>query len=228
MTASLVIAALVLGAGQDATDAPPGLASWIPPVSGRLFSVAGKLEVTPGLGFSLADPFLEKIIPQLSIGYHLDEAFYLGAKLGYGLSFSAGEANACASVGSGLSCGGPTSAQLAELPGQMSGFGLVEFGWTPIYGKLRLVGDEVLHFDFSLLLGAGAILAGLPAAPDGTTAAKTTVAPALGPGVGERFFVSDGMAVALELRDYLYEAGGVQGQLVFNVGFSFLFGGGGH
>ncbi len=229
MTAALLALALLAGAPDPAAQAePPGLSSWIPPVSGRLYGVADRFELTPGVGVSLEDPFVQKLIPQLSAGYHFGESFYLGLKLGYALGFSSGVAQSCTAAGTGLSCQGPSAAELASLPGQMTGFGLLEGGWTPLYGKLRLVGDTVLHFDLSLLLGAGVILAGVPApVGSGATAPTGAAAPALGPGLGEHFFVSDRVAIALELRDYLYDlAGGIQGQLVFNLGVAFLLGGG--
>ncbi len=205
---------------------PPTLESRIPPVSGQQFGVADRFEIAIGLGLSFDDPFLEKFVPELSLGYHFGEQFYLGLKGGYALSTSAGNVGACNA--SGTSCVAPSSAQLNDLPGAMTVIAFLEGGWTPFYGKVNLFGEKVLHFDFELLLGVGGVLAQTPPAPDGTQAAASGFAFALGPGIGEHFFFSEHVALAVELRDYIYFAteGGnsVQNQLMFNVGLSFLLG----
>jgi len=207
---------------------PPTLESRIPPVSGQEYGVADRFEIQPGLGISFDDPFLEKFVPQLSLGYHIGEQFYVGLKGGYALSTSAGNVGACNA--SGTTCVAPSSAQLQSLPGAMTVIAFLEGGWTPFYGKVNLFGEKVLHFDFELLLGVGGVLAQTPPSPDGLVAAASGFDFALGPGIGEHFFLSEHVAIAVELRDYIYFAteGGnsVQNQLMFNVGLSILLGSG--
>lgn len=208
-----------------AEEAPPSLESRIPPVSGQAFGLAQRLELTPGIGMSLNDPFIQKFIPELSIGYHLSQAFYLGLRGGYAVTTAAGVVASCSQQGGASVCGPPSGAQLRALPGQMSGMGFVEFAWTPIYGKVNLFAEKVVHFDLSALLGAGALVVGTPASPDGTVAAGSALAPALGPGLGERLFLSESMALSAELRDYLFATGGIQSQLMFHLGLAIFFGG---
>jgi outer membrane beta-barrel protein len=209
--------------GQEPSE-PPTLESRIPPVSGQEYGVADRFEIQPGIGFSFDDPFLEKFVPQLTLGYHFGEQFYLGLKGGYALSTSAGNVAACNTGGS--VCGPPSSTQLQSLPGGMTVIAFLEGGWTPFYGKVNLFGEKVIHFDFTLLLGVGGILAQTPASPDGTTPASSGFAFALGPGIAEHFFLSEHVAIAAELRDYIYFSSGVQNQLMFNLGLSFLLGSG--
>lgn len=206
-------------------DQPPTLASRIPPVSGRAFGIADRLELTPGIGFSLGDPFISKYLLELSLGYHLSQAVYLGLRGGYALSTSSGLVASCSGQGAASVCGPPSTAQLRALPGEMSLMGFAELGWTPVYGKLHLFADRVVHFDLSALFDAGVIVVGTPAAPDGTFAAGTMAALAIGPGLGERLFLTDELAISAELRDYLYDVGGLRGQFIFNLGLAIFFGG---
>ncbi|HUB08554.1 MAG TPA: outer membrane beta-barrel domain-containing protein [Myxococcales bacterium] len=213
---------------------PPTLESRIPPVSGQEFGVANRFEITPGVGFSFDDAFLEKFVPQLSLGYHIGNQFYVGLKGGYALSIFAGNVDACTSAGT--SCGAPSSSQQQQLPGGMSVIGFAEGGWTPFYGKVNLFAEKVFHFDFSLLLGVGGILTQIPQPVAGSVSSGSggdSFSFALAPGVGEHFFVSDHVAITAELRDYIYfvTAGppkeqGAQNQLMFNLGLSFLLGSG--
>ena len=199
----------------EADQKPPTLESRIPPVSTPAFTKVGKFELTVGVGLSVNDAFLEKFIPELSLGYHFNDSFYLGLRGGYAFDVSAGHVNACDQ--SGTVCGGPTPAQLKSLPGNITAAGSVEFGWSPIYGKLNLFGEKVLHFDTSLLLGGGILVLGPQPDP-----ALASVVPQLSPGIGQRFFFSSAFAVAAEFRDILYASGGVQNQLVFHLGLTFL------
>lgn len=216
---------------------PPTLESWIPPVSGQEFGVANRFEITPGIGFSFDDPFLEKFIPELSLGYHIGDQFYAGVKGGYAFSVFAGNVDACSTAGT--DCGAPTSGpggQQSHLPGGMSAIAFAEGGWTPFYGKVNLFAEKVFHFDFSLLLGLGGILAQIPQPVTGQAASGpggSDFCFALAPGLQEHFFVSEHVAITAELRDYIYFVGtgpsaqqGAQNQLMFNLGLSFLLGSG--
>jgi outer membrane beta-barrel protein len=216
---------------------PPTLESRIPPVSGQEFTVADRFEITPAVGFSFDDPFLEKFIPELAIGYHIGDQFYAGLRGGYALSVFAGNVDACSAGGS--NCGAPTSGpngQQQALPGGMSVIAFAEGGWTPFYGKVNLFAEKVFHFDFSLLFGLGGILAQLPQSASGTlpvVAATDAFSFAMEPGVGEHFFLTDHVAIEAEVRDYIYFVGsgppkqqGVQNQPMFNLGLSILLGSG--
>ncbi|MHB8420034.1 MAG: outer membrane beta-barrel domain-containing protein [Myxococcales bacterium] len=221
---------------ESPTEAPPPtLESRIPPVSGQEYGVADRFEITPGIGLSFDDPFFEKFVPQLSLGYHFGEQFYLGAKGGYAFSTLAGNVAACSN--GGTSCQAPSQTQQQSLSGQMSVIAFLEGGWTPFYGKLNLFGEKVFHFDFSILLGVGGVLAQIPSSPSaaaqGAASGGSSFSPALAPGLAEHFFLSEHVAIAAELRDYLYFVGsgppklqGAQNQLMFNLGLSFLLGSG--
>ncbi|MHB1845888.1 MAG: outer membrane beta-barrel domain-containing protein [Deltaproteobacteria bacterium] len=181
--------------------------------------------MTPGLGLSLNDPFIQKLIPELAIGYHISQSLYLGLRGGYAVNTFSGVVSACASTATGTSCGAPSATQLGELPGQISYLGFLEAGWSPIYGKVNLFAEKVVHFDFSALLGVGVLGVGTPASPDGAVPAGSAASPALGPGLGERLFLGEHWALEAELRDYILFAPSLSTQLMFHVGVAFLLGG---
>ncbi len=196
---------------------PPTLESQIPPVSGQTFDTRRKFELTPGVGLSFNDAFFQNFVLELAFGYHFSDPFYVGVRGGYAFSTSAGRVNSCSTATGVNVCGPPTAAQLKELPGALKGMASVEGGWTPFSGKVNLFSELVIHTDFSVLLGAGVMFV---TPPEGSTNAKN--APMLSPGIGERFFFSGSLALSLEFRDYMYASGGLQNQLMFNVGLAFL------
>ena len=196
---------------------PPTLESRIPPVSARSYSVSHKFELTVGVGLSLNDAFFEKFIPELSVGYHLNDHWYIGLRGGYAFDVGAGHVDACTGALPNATCGSPTSAQLKELPGNLTGVIAAEGAWTPIYGKLNLFGDRVIHFDTSVVADVGVLILGPQ--PDPST---STVSPEFSPGLAERFFITPTFAIAAELRDTLYSADGLQSQIIFHLGLAIL------
>ncbi len=196
---------------------PPTLESRIPPVSARSYRLAKKLELTVGLGLSLNDAFFEKFVPELSVGYHLSDDLYLGLRGGYAFDVGAGHVNACSGAPPNATCGAPTSDQLKKLPGNVTAIVAAQFAWTPLYGKINLFGEKVIHLDTSVLIEAGVALLGPQPDPS-----AGSVTPEVSPGLGERLFLTPSMAIAVELRDMLYGSSGLQSQMLFHLGFVIL------
>jgi outer membrane beta-barrel protein len=208
-------AALAEEEPPETQSEPPTLEDQLPTVSGQTFGVNGKFEITPGIGLSVDNAFFQNFVPQLAFGYHFSDPFYVGISGGYAFHTSAGNVNSCTASGATLVCGPPTSDQLKQLPGALKGMASVEGAWTPFAGKVNVFAEFVIHTDFSVLLGAGAMFV-LP--PEGST--DQSVAPMLSPGIGTRFFFSNSLALSLQFRDYMYESGGLQNQLMFNAGLA--------
>jgi outer membrane beta-barrel protein len=196
---------------------PPTLESRIPPVSGRAFSIDHKIEVTIGMGLSLNDAFLEKFIPELAVGYHINRYFYAGLRGGYAFDVGAGHVSACTGALPNATCAPPTGDQLNKLPGNMTALIAGQFAWTPIYGKLNLFGEKVIHFDTSAVADLGILVLGPQPDPN-----VGSVSPEFSPGIEERFFFTSSVALALELRDTLYSSDGLQSQMIFHLGLSIL------
>jgi outer membrane beta-barrel protein len=82
-----------------------------------------------------------------------------------------------------------------------------EFGFVPVFGKFMLFNSTALHYDIHLLGGVSyvnrkaepAVDNGVPSDP---VLSGTRPSPTLG--VGSRLYISDGMALNLQFRDYIY------------------------
>jgi outer membrane beta-barrel protein len=235
--AALALAAVVLApapraAAQTKADA---FAGRIPPVSGQLFRKTGRLELTASANLSLNDAFFSKLFGGLKLGYHLTEFVSVAAYASGGATGTSGSALVCSSA---AGCSDPTETQLRQVPGRIRGIAGVEGAWTPVYGKLNLLAEQVAHFDLSLLAGPDLILldevlskqdAEILAASGGDPASRTAFGGHLG--LAARLFLSEGFAVRLEVRDYLYAVevpnsgaeSDVQNQLFTELGVSFFF-----
>jgi outer membrane beta-barrel protein len=134
-------------------------------------------------------------------------------------------------------CGDATEAQLRQVPGRIRGIVGAELAWSPIYGKLNVLAEQVAHFDLSIIAGPDVIfheeilsreqveLLGASASPATKTAFGGHV------GLAARLFLREWVAARLEVKDYVYavkvpNAGSgndVQNQLFTEIGVSFFF-----
>jgi outer membrane beta-barrel protein len=206
----------------------------IEPVSGVLYPKSGRFEVTPTFNLSLIDPFYSKTLFGAKLGYHLDEYFSIHASFATGPASATGSASVCPA---NQGCGPATNEQLYQVPGRIRMMAGGEVAFSPIYGKLNLIGEQVAHFDVSILGGADyvvfqkALESGVAQAaaqagqkpPDASSLAGHV-------GLGLRIYLYGFVALRLELKDYLYRAeiGNLQrmqwqNQLFADMGLSFFF-----
>jgi len=207
-------------------DSSGPLRDRIPPVSGHVFLMDGRFEISPELGIAVRDAFFTKYLFGAAFTYHFTETFAASLRGGYTLSIISGAAQICPPAGSTTgACRSPTFDELTKnggVPqnkayGLMTFMGSLDFQWSPIYGKLSLIAEKVLHFNTYVLAGPAVISYG----PTGTITVGGNI------GVGFRFVINKWMAVRTELRDVIYFEQGfpvantsVRNQLMVGVGLS--------
>lgn len=212
-------------------DSSGPLKDRVRPVSGHLFLMDGRFEVSPGIGISLRDAFWQKIGFGAAFTYHFTEAVGVSARATYNLSLISGAAQICDPEGGG--CASPTDAELSTFDGQpanvsfgrMSLLTSVDLQWAPLYGKLALFSEKILNFNMYILAGPTFLMYGPPGATEFTVGGNL--------GVGFRFFFNQWLTLRLEVRDVLYfekngrdpapGAGSFRNQLMTEIGFSMFF-----
>lgn len=209
---------------QPGPAAPSRLEDKIRPVSGHLFLKQGRVELSPTAGFSVADAFFQKYSLGMKLAYHFTEALSLGAHAAYALDTPSGSIQVCRDG----SCRTPKLSDLRDVPGRIGALAGVEVGWAPIYGKLNVLGEKVLHFDLGVVGGITAIQYQAPGGKETMTVGGHV-------GIGQRYFLSPDITLRVELRDYVYRARITQlgttdhkleNQLMFELGVSFFLGSG--
>jgi len=172
------------GTGTVTSQETPGktLAERVPPVTGRAFSKRHRVELYPQLGLSLNDPFFNTGIVGAGLDFYVFESIGIGVNGEYFLGAQ-----------TTIPVGGRQPAMPAyNRPVYTAGLDVL---WAPLYGKISLFAESVLHFDVFLAVGGG--MAGLK-----------TGGSAFGPefAVGAHVFFASWGAVRIELRDQMYEA----------------------
>jgi len=209
-------------------DSSGPLKDRVRPVSGHLFLMDGRFEVSPGIGLSLRDAFWQKVGFGAAFTYHFTESVGLSARATYNLSLISGAAQICDPVGGG--CAQPTEEELSTFNGAPANvsfgrLGLlasVDLQWAPLYGKLALFSEKILNFNMYVLAGPTVLMYGPSGASEFTAGGNV--------GVGFRFFFNEWLTLRLEVRDVIYweknprdPAGSVRNQLMAEFGFSMFF-----
>jgi outer membrane beta-barrel protein len=235
LCAALALAAGLLPRPAAAQTKADAFAGKIPPVSGQLYRKAGRFELTAKGDMSLNDAFFTKYFGGLELGYHLTEAWSLSVGASGGLATRSGSAVTCTAT---TGCANATETMLRQVPGRIQGVAALGLAWSPVYGKLNVLAEKVAHFDLSLLAGGDLVArdeilsradAEQLAAQGGSP--KRALSPGFHVGVGARLFMTEMLALRLEIKDLVYSVKvpnngpgtDWQNQLFTEIGLSFFF-----
>jgi outer membrane beta-barrel protein len=213
-----LIVALAWAAPASADEEARTLKDRIRSVSNRMFVKSGRMELTvfPLTSVSLNDAFFQKLGGGLGLAYHISEAFALQIMGTYSLNLDTDYATY---HGSKVDTEIPFAGKRTVMFG-------ADFCWAPVYGKVSLAAEWILHFDTYLMGGVGAI--------GGEQEKDSSFSIAGSFGMGVRLFFNRTFALKMEIKDYvvfndkvtfagLEPKADVQHQLMFNLGLSIFF-----
>lgn len=173
------------------------------------FLKLGRYELGASTGLITNDPFLNRILFQGSVTYHITEVFGIEAVGG----FSPGATTRCAERGEEATCFDykqitrqiTTENQVTPDISRIFGYAYADLQFSPIYGKVA-VGNGIVNFDIYGLFGTGAVFTVddiiLSGADDSTTARQWH--PMVNFGGGARIIFSRSFAARIEGRGLSY------------------------
>lgn len=205
----------------------------IRPVTGHRLLMAKRFELTPGLGVTFRDPFFTKVVFELALTWHFNEALALSLDATYNLSLITPWAQICVPQGSetAAGCRQPTMDELTRTDGSPTGAlqnrasGLLTFWadlnlqWSPIYGRLSTFAEGAAAFNFYGFIGPSVVMYG----------PLNQFAPGGNVGIGMRLLFNRWLGLRLQFRDVIYpeqvfqgatQSTSVRNQLMFELGFS--------
>jgi outer membrane beta-barrel protein len=236
LSTALLLTALARPAPALAGNKADAFEGKIQPISGQLYTKAGRFELTPLATLSVNDAFFNKYFGGLKATYHLTEFWSVGGGYALGATSATGSAVVCPA---NQGCHPASAAELYQVPGRLRSVASLEVAWAPIYGKLNVLAEKVAHFDLALVAGADLV------SHDQVLSADQAIRLGLKPkaessigghlGVEARLFLSEAVALRLEFRDLVYRvdvpnragsglgAADVQNQLLAEIGVSVFF-----
>jgi outer membrane beta-barrel protein len=202
-TLALLLLAAAPAARAAEADAFEGK---VRPISGQLYRKAGRVELTPEVAVSLNDAFFSKALFGAKLTWHPREWLAVGGSFAAGVAEATSSTQVCPPA---EGCRPATPAQLAAVPGEIRMKAGGEVGFSPVYAKLNVLAEKVIHFDLSLLAGADwiAYREVLPAPSNPGAAVSAGTASAVGGhlGLGARVFLAEWGALRIEVKDYAYQ-----------------------
>jgi len=189
------------------------------PVANRFFAKERRLEISPTIGYVTNNPFAQRYVGSVQLGYHVSETFSLQFQGMFSPDAGEGDLKNLVPVlleraraQANNQAGEATGTDFQQPLDKLVLAGSVSAAWAPIYGKINLVGETVLNFDLYLLAGVGAIVknnyvaeygqpGGLEEIVELTEAAGgTETLPSGVIGIGQNYFVNQTLAVKIDAR----------------------------
>ena len=176
----------------------------------KVFLKEGRFELQPAVAATTNDPFFRTWSIAARGSYHLNDAFSLELGGAYVPPFFIEELPPLDFL--------REQASLINADAKL--LGIVDAGITfsPVYGKIAILSDAIIHFDAFVAAGGGVVF--------DTNA--DFAHPTMDVGAGLRVFLLRWLVVRADLRDYVYpqDRSGIstlQNLLVFSLGVGFFF-----
>ncbi len=169
----------------------------------KSFMKIGRYELAPHAGFVTNDPFIQRYMVGASFGYHLTELFAIEARFTFSPDFGNADWK-------------PITHQLVEENkvspdiSKIVYFGNINLQYTPMYGKIAVLGNKIINFDIFGTFGTGFVhtaddLEALQAEDEpGAQVTEVQNHPTTNIGGGFRVNFSKNFAARLEGRSMIY------------------------
>ena len=189
--------------GQSSAISEEKKAQVIKTLQKKTFTKNDSWEISPHLAFVANDPFLNRYIFGVGVGYSLTEVFAIEGMLDY--SPDLGDAD-WKPLTTQLVTKNSVSPDISKL----GAFGSLCFVYSPIYGKAAILGRNIVNFDIYGKFGFGATqtkddLTALDAVNDPKAiSTQTQIHPTSNFGAGARVIFNNTTAARLEGRSMIY------------------------
>jgi outer membrane beta-barrel protein len=171
-------------------------------IARKNFMKLGRFEASPHFAFVANDPFLNRYIVGTGFGYHVTEIFAVEANLDFAPDLGDGDWK-------------PLTHQLVEQNNvspdisKLTLFGNLGFQYSPIYGKVALVGRKLINFDVYGAFGMGFTkttddLQALGEEDEAALATQNQTHPTTNFGGGIRVIFGESIAARVEARSLVY------------------------
>lgn len=188
-------------------------------VQNRFFLKSERFEIAPAIGYVPNNSFVRRITAGAFFCYHFSEVFGAEGTLMYAPDLGTSDLKGLTYtlIDIAREGGGSNTSSFRQPLDKLSLGAIFSARWSPIYGKINLIGEKVLNFDLYGTLGLGMLSIRQyyatynsdfdvdPTAPRVLLEDPTNkVAPGVNVGLGMNFFLSSALAVKLDARNFFY------------------------
>lgn len=211
-------------AGSPGLDAIKEFRAATPPrpsaIENRFFLKEGRFEIAPMFGAVPNNPFASRIVGGALMAYHFNEQIAADAFISYSPDLGNNDLKGLTKTLVQIAKNGSGDSDFQQPLDKITLSAQFAARWSPVYGKINLVGETVVNFDFYGVAGLGMVSKAnyYACAPDpndpncqgdaslGAIAKsqgnEVKVTPLLG--VGGNFFLNQTVSLKLDLRMAFY------------------------
>jgi len=181
-------------------------------VQNRFFLKTDRFELSPVLGYVPNNPFVQRYVGGVFMGYHFSETFAAEGAFLYAPDLGQNDLKDLTTTLVAIAHEGSGQVDFQQPLEKMILGATFAARWAPVYGKINLIGERVINFDFYGVAGLGMLSINEYYArynddfdpPVETSLAEKKVKVPVNLGVGFDFFLSSSVALKIDARSYLY------------------------
>jgi outer membrane beta-barrel protein len=181
-------------------------------VQNRFFLKGERFEVTPILGYVPNNPMVKRYVGGVLAGYHFSETLAAEGAFLYSPDLGTSDLKGLTNTLVAIANNGTGNASFQQPLDKMLLGATFAARWSPLYGKLNLIGEQVLNFDAYFIGGLGMLsineyyaeYSGNPAEPSQLQMVKAKTKVPVNLGFGMNFFMSSSVALKVDARSYFY------------------------
>ena len=165
LTASLGLLALGVSATADAKPQGPGQEAIeqhrkgtpsLPTIQNRFFVKKGRIEIAPLFGYVPNNPFAKRFVGAIGVSYFFNEQIAVQAFVSYSPDLGESDLKGLTITLVEISHeGSGTEGDFQQPLDKVTLHFSAVAAWTPFYGKINLIGETVVNFDWYLIGGVG-------------------------------------------------------------------------
>lgn len=183
-------------------------------VQNRFFMKKGRTEIAPIGGLVPNNPMVSRYTGGVLGAYHFSESLAAEFAFIYSPDLGLSDIKGLTTTLVQIAHEGSGSSDFQQPVDKMELGATFAARWSPIYGKINLIGESVLNFDFYGVAGVGMLSIqqsyavhdeNLEPPVNLTTSTRVFEVP-LNVGMGMDFFLNQSIALKLDARSYLYYA----------------------
>jgi len=190
-------------------------------IQNKFFVKGNRFEIAPSIGYVPNNAFVTSVYGGAIAAYHFSDSFAAEGAFLYAPNTGAAGMKGLTQTLVGIAYEGNNETSFRQPLDRLQLGAIFSARWSPVYGKINLIGEGVLNFDVYGTAGVGLLLvtkdyasinpdytAGVegadPAIP--TTTPSTEAYPALNLGIGLDFFLTQSISLKIDARSALYIA----------------------
>lgn len=205
----------------QALDDLQGKKAQLSVIQNKFFVKSNRFEIAPMVGYVPNNSFVSSPVGGAFLAYHFSETFAAEGSILYGPNTGDGGIKNLTQTLVGIAFEGDPDTTFKQPLDRIQLGAIFDARLAPVYGKINLLGEGVLNFDFYATAGLGLLLItkdyaivnpeyvnGNDLEHPATSATNPTTAAnvAVNLGVGFDFFLTQGIALKIDARSLLYVA----------------------